>query len=467
MSTTHINASDAGWAGWTRGLARDLFPGETTPFAQAFLAGPADGALRSTYAELGGQAPDAPLLQFRGGYAYLNAAAIVEADRSLYGAGWLGRTQPEAPGGLRGRLQAGGVIRRCQARQAAAIGEAPGLQTRLARWSAWVQGLKWTQADLLQVMEELEPHATVALQTYFLVRSALNAAAGAFEARLGECLPELSAETRASLTLGVDGLPSISSAEAILHAATLPASDPARLATLARVGHRGPGEIRLDAQRWLDAPQLLSHLADQGQPRWTPAGAAAERQRALSTVERSLSGSQFRQVAGLLESLVAALRAADVVWDALTLVMAAAQRWAGAAAREALAAGLISRPADVLYLELEELKQVATGEWHAGDREAVLAAVERRMRETPAALQTESGRSISLVSPGTCEGPQYCDSPSVALPPRGAAWCSETADPGCAPFWSFAACVTATGGDPWSPGMLAARGVGVPAQAGV
>jgi len=61
--------------------------------------------------------------------------------------------------------------------------------------------------------------------------------------------------------------------------------------------------------------------------------------------------------------------------------MAAAQCWIGAAAAEATEAGLISVTADVLLLELEELKQVATGEWHGGKRgevEVQASAAERR-----------------------------------------------------------------------------------------
>lgn len=466
-ATIDATTLDAGGAGWTRDLARDLFPGPTTPFARTLLIAPAERAVRHVYAELGGQAPESRIWQAAGGYIYLNAAAITEADTSLYGAGWLGKAPGEAPGGLRGRLQAGGVIRRAQARQSLALGEVAGLQSRLSRWWAWVQGLKWTQADLLQVMEELEPHALAALQTYFLVRTALNAAAWAFDARRNEWLPDLPAELRPALTLGLPDQPTAQVVEAVLRAAGRAAADPERLATLARVSHRGPGEIRPDAKRWGDAPHLLDYLAEQGEARWTAAAAAGARERAWAAVQRGLSGGQFRQLLGLHEALAHAIRAADRTWDCLTLVMAAAQRWVGAATRETLAAGLISRPADVLYLELEELKQVATGEWHAGDREQVLAAVERRMREQPGPLALPPGGSPVIVAPGPCEGPRYCDSPQAVLPPPDAAWSSETADPGCAPLWAFAGCVTASGGDAWAPGMIAARVIGVPARMNV
>jgi hypothetical protein len=358
------------------------------------------------------------------------------------------------------------VIRRCEARISAAMREVNGLQTRLSRWLAWVQGVKWTQADLLQVMEELEPHALTAVQTYFLVRAALNAGAAAFESRLRAWLPGCPADLRAGLMLGVEGLPSVAIAEAVIGAARFAAADPERLATLARCSHRGPGEIRPDGLRWPDAPQLLNYLADRDAPLWTQAKAASERQRNLAVLAKSLPDGHYRQAQELLANLADAMRVADVAWDTLALVMTAAQRWASAAARETMAAGLIARPGDVLFLELEELKQVATGEWHAGDREAVRAAVSERMRGAATAPELERKPFPTVVCPGQCDGPSYCDSPRESLPPAGAAWLTETADPGCAPFWEFAGCLMATGADSWTPGMIVARGLGVPAIAG-
>ncbi len=468
MSTTEAsNIADAGQAGWTRGLARDLFPGPATPFAWTLLAPAAEKALPNVYSEVGGQtSASAAFWRLERGYAYLNAAALAEADQTLCGAAWLGPVQPPVPGGLRGRLQAGGVTKRCQARLASAVGEASGLQTRLSRWLAWVQGVKWSQADLLQVMEELEPHAFSALQVHFYARMGLNVARAALEAQLPEWLPA-APDVAAALSIGVPGLPSVAIAEAVLDAARREPADPERLATLARSGHRGPGEIRPDAARWADAAELLGRLAEHGTPVWTQAAAGGRREAALTELKRRLNGGQFRQAEELLAGLAGAMRAADVAWDCLALVMAAAQRWAGAAAREALAAGLIVRPADVLYLELEELKQVATGEWHAGDREEVGAAVSRRMAEAVVAPAPPGTLAATLVTPGPCAGPLYRASPSDVLPPAGARWSAETADAGCAPFWNFAACVETTGDDAWSPGMVVARGLGVPARVGV
>ncbi len=314
-------------------------------------------------------------------------------------------------------------------------------------------------------MEELEPHALAALQVYFTARMGLNAAHAQLQALLAEWAPHCPPDVLASLYLGVDGLPSVIAAGAVNDAARLPAADPARLAILARSSHRGPREVQPDALRWGAAPELLAHLAGAGDAGWGPESAADQRRVALAEIRGRLDSGRFRQTEDLLHQVHAMMRTADVAWDALTTVMAAAQHWSAAAAEEAMAAGMIARPGDVLYLELEELKQVATGEWHAGRSAGVAEAVEERKRAQVIVPPLSAGAPV-MVSPGACAGPLYRDSPVQSLPPLNAVWLAESADPGCTPFWRHACAVLAMGPDIWAPGMIAARGMGVPAGVG-
>jgi hypothetical protein len=465
-ATESISAADAGLVGWTRDLARDLFPGPTTPFAWTLLAGPADAALRNLYAEFGSPIAVGPLWRLEQGYVYLNSAAVAAADEKLFGAAWLGRAAPPAPAGLLGRMQAGGTVKRVEARTKVAAVEAAGLETRLARWLAWVQGLKWTQADVLQVMEELEPHAVSALNIYFLTRAALNAADAKLRARLAEWLPGISPDLLAGLYLAVDDLPSVQTALNVAAAAQLPADSPERLATLARCGYAGPDGIRPDARRWGEAEGLLESISSLQDGSARLAAALAARREAERGVRARLNEGQARQFDELLARAREAMRAADVAWDGMVMLMAAAQRWAGAAAREALLAGLIARPDDVLFLELEELKQVATGEWHAGRSGEAQAEVARRMA-APAVLRADVciGAPVE-VAPGARPGPFREYSPGCAPPPPGAVWVGESLDPGCLPLWLDAAALLATGCDVWAPGLIAARGLGIAATVG-
>jgi hypothetical protein len=53
---------------------------------------------------------------------------------------------------------------------------------------------------------------------------------------------------------------------------------------------------------------------------------------------------------------------------ALVSVMAVARRWALGAAQDAVADGRLDAAEDVFLLELEELKQMMTGEWNSADQ---------------------------------------------------------------------------------------------------
>ena len=250
------------------------------------------------------------------------------------------------------------------------------------------------QADLLQVMEELEPKTRDVLVAYFILRAGLSAAASQVADRLVEWLPERPPDVTWGLYVGLADMPGVESAYVLAVAARDEAS---RGAALARFGHRGPGEMRPDGMRWADQSALLASLADQ-RPQRNSDTAHIQRQAIEAWVFSQLDASKSRQFEAALRRAQALCVAADVAWDAATMVMAAAQRWAEATASEATSAGLILRPADVLYLELEELKQVATGEWHPGRSAAVQAEVARR-RDQIAGLSGRTGQSGSLSPP--------------------------------------------------------------------
>jgi phosphohistidine swiveling domain-containing protein len=462
--TTSQTRQPAGQIAWTRNLARDLFPGVATPFGWTVLCTPAESALRRAFAELGAPAPDGIQLWQRDqdGQVYINATALADAARKLHGAAWLGSIRGEMPGGMLGRLQTGGVIRKAQARIDAARAGIQDLHVRTARWLDWVRGLRWTQADLLQVMEELEPKARDVLQTYFILRAGLSAAASQVTERLVAWLPERPPDVRWGLYVGLAGMPGVESAYALAVAARDEAS---RNPALARFGHRGPGEMRPDGMRWADQPALLASLADQ-RPQRNSDTAHIQRQAVEAWVFGQLDASKSRQFEAALRRAQALCVAADVAWDAATMVMAAGQRWAEATASEATSAGLIARPADVLYLELEELKQVATGEWHPGRSAAVQDEVARRRAQIAGVPAGEAVGQALPAGPGQAHGPAYLASPVAEPPSPSAIWLTAAADPGCAPFWLGAGAVVTAAADPWSPGLIIARGLGVPAIIG-
>ena len=462
--TTSQARQPAGQIDWTRDLAGDLFPGVATPFAWTTLRAPAEAALRRALAELGAPAPMEVKLWQRDqdNQVYVNSSILADAARRLHGAAWLGSIRGEIPGGLIGRLQAGGVTRKAQVCLDAALAGAQNLHAHTARWLDWVRGLHWTQADLLQVMEELEPKARDALQNYFILRAGLSAAAAHVADRLAEWLPDRPTDVTWGLYVGLAGMPGVESAYALAVAARDEAS---RDAALARFGHRGPAEIRPDGMRWADHPKLLAGLAAQ-RPLRNGDSAHIQRQAIEAWVFGQLDAGRSRQFEASLRRAQGLCAATDIAWDAVTMVMAAAQRWVEATAREAVSAKLIARPADVLYLELEELKQVATGEWHPGRSAAVQDEVARRRTRAAARAAVEPAGKPLPAGPGQAHGPAYLASPAAEPPPSAAIWLAEAADAGCAPFWLSAGALVTAAADPWSPGLIVARGLGVPVVVG-
>jgi phosphohistidine swiveling domain-containing protein len=388
----------------------------------------------------------------------------MDADSALQGVAWLGPDRPASRRGLLARLQGGGVTRHAQARLAAVPGEATELRDRFFGWLTWQRDLRWTQADLLQVMEELEPRATTALTTYFLARAGLVAAAQVLTERLAVSA-DLPDSTLESLFFGVEGLPSVQAASALRSVAGALPADPFRLEVLARYGHRGLGEVRPDAIRWSNNPKLFVHLAEQ---RVSPSESTSAGARSLvATQLRNGDPTRWRQAEAEVNTTRAFFRAADGAWDALIMVMAAAQAWLAAVGIEAVSTAIVAQEADLLFLEFEELKQVATGEWHAGRSGEAQAIIDRRR-----ALLTSASPSLSTSSApmpvvsGQASGPAYCTGSAHTVPAPDAVWLSESTDPGAAAFWSTAAAVVAASPDAWSPGMIVARALGVPAVSG-
>jgi len=265
------------------------------------------------------------------------------------------------------------------------------------------------------------------------------------------------------LYAGLADLPSAAAAYALRAAASLPPDRPDRAEALRRYGHRGPGEMRPDAQRWAHNAAWLDLLAEH--PLRHPADAAARRRaEAEAWITKRVAGGRRQKLLDAVARARALCRATDLAWDALTMVLTAGQSWLAAAAAETRNAGLLEREEDALFLELEELKQVATGEWHCGRGDEVRALVARRKAPASAGVDGYRNRPTPA-GPGAARGPAA--RPNGVTPPQPAAiWLSEIADPGWAPFWLGSAGILVAGDDLWSPGMIVARALGVPVIAG-
>jgi pyruvate,water dikinase len=270
---------------------------------------------------------------------------------------------------------------------------------------------------------------------------------------------------------------------------------------LERYGMRGIAEIDLGRPRWRDDPTPLiqvvqsylriddtNHAPDVVFKRGA-ASAEATIGALVKAVGRTRHGwlksqlarwaaQRMRALAGLRESpKFTVIRLLGMVRQSLL-----------ASGRELVAAGVLTRPDDIFFLHLEELKVLARGErrdWRilVGERRAIYGR-ERRRRQVPRLLLSD-GRAFfdgvagsadeanatiagSPVSPGIAEGVVHVvvDPHRAQLAPGEILVCRGT-DPAWTPLFLSAAGLVMEVGGLMTHGSVVAREYGIPAVVGV
>ncbi len=275
---------------------------------------------------------------------------------------------------------------------------------KAAAWYGKTQELRWSQADILQVMEEIERVSIPSFKIFFAVRHNLELAYN----RLLWTL-EAKKPFPASLALihnalrDLDQLFECRMTDQCLALGALAASDKATSAWLEakeyaawqatlpnqafveaverfiqQYGHRGVAEGEIRSARWQQDPALLfaSLLAYTQQPPKLPTknAAAANTQPLLDAVapdQRKALQQQLQQIQQLLLLQSQALHAYGYI-------LAGTQRWALAAAKEAGVDKRMRQTDDVFFFQLEEVKQMMTGEWNVSSLQAIHDTCEQR-----------------------------------------------------------------------------------------
>lgn len=366
--------------------------GPVSPFTWSILQRPVIAALSAQFEAAGLPVPDANSLVHRAaGQAVLDAEALGQLDATL--AANVTGTTPS----LVKQLLGGSQERWQTTWMRPALEQAPGQLAAIERWAKRTQSTSWRQATVLQVMEEIEPQAEAALAAQESLRTALLLCSASVE-MWAQQRPVAPAELLAGLAdegadydyalwqLGEavsqsqdwrsaapsDGLESLS--DNLRQAVERFLNDYRQWATQ---------PLEAASPRWGEAPEALLAAAaarptigsrpnnpDLARRQRTEAGTALGKH--LGPLSRRPFLAVFEQMQQLAQLLVESRRA-------FITVMATARHWALAAAREAMADGRLTSQDDVFLLELEELKQIMTGEWVSPER--VLALVERRRAE--------------------------------------------------------------------------------------
>jgi pyruvate,water dikinase len=430
----------AGAPVWSRDFLQPLAPGALSPFSASILHEMGGRGWFNYFDRLGfDPTPKSRVVRSRHGRPYFTLTLSAQLDAQQAGieppalriggkphalARW------EKPGLLAG-LKLGGNARKAGGVLSALGGELDGAAGKGRAWLQRVQTMRWSQAEILQIMEEIERTGATTLELYVAARHHLQSAYLRLLALCdGPATAQQLAAVNAALAPGGD-LVELQIARAVASLAQAAQAEPqvlqylqggnfaeqeaalaatsfgARLAEfLAAYGHRCAGEGELMIPRWSEdpAPVLAAVVAAAACGTTTlPAPAPPDE----SPLMALLDGKRRKEAQALLAQIRAALPLQSMALHVHAYTLAGTRVWARAAGREAMSDKRLLAPDDVFLYELEEMKQMMTGEWNVSDREGIQAtAVQRRVewqaaQGTPAAdLLVGDGEAFAVVSTG-------------------------------------------------------------------
>ena len=423
---------------WSRTFMQPLAPAALTPFSLSVLAEMAGRSWYSYYDRLGfDPAPKSRVVRSLHGRPYftLSLSAQLEAQAAGSEPPALlvnGAVRPlarwEKPGLFGGLKLRGGA-----GKLAAVLPNLPAeLEAAADKGRAWlrrVQSLRWSQAEILQIMEEIERVGAGTLQLFIAARlhaefarlrllallpspatpdhlTALNTALrpngetveAAIARRVAELARSAAAEPDAAALLAAGDFAGWQSRLAADGSAG-PFADGLH-ALLEDYGHRCTGEGELMTPRWSEDPSpLLLAIADAragsraGAPQSAPA--AADEGPFLALVDPKRRKEAQALLAQARDAAILQSRALDV--HAYTL--AGTRIWALAAGHEAMGDGRLLAVEDIFFYELEETKEMMTGEWNISDLAGIHATAGERKAEWQRQAQAAAGDLLI----GDCE----------------------------------------------------------------
>ena len=278
----------------------------------------------------------------------------------------------------------------------------PSAYARLRRWSEFVFHSEWSQAQLLQVMEEIEPMTAEALSW---VHALAVAAVGSYD-HLAHQLArkEKDAGRVAAWQLGL--VAGLETPEARLLRALQTQTEAASWRE--RFGHMPVA---------MEGEMAQPRLGEVGDTWWSRAETIVvwnwndtrARDRQQDAMQRTMAQAGMLGRSGLrkaIELTQQTLIAHAEARDALAYVVAAARHWAMAAAAEGAEDGRIHHPDEIFMLEIEEIKQMMTGEWHSRGHVESLIHERQKAYQRATTLPSSHDHALGVAGYDT-EGPLH------------------------------------------------------------
>ncbi len=342
------------------GHAVDFLPWPPTPFTWSmFQAGWEDAVRR--LANLLGEAPTLPVWSLdRGRVREEGAFWRALASHLQHGGPLAAQVLGVSPDGWVAPERKGRGVLGWWRRRPRDIWQAHGADVEeqvreVQRWTRAVRDARWSQADVLQVMEEIAPRLGQALRAWVVTSLALADAVAA-EGLAPQAWEEHVRSTEMAPRHLMEALATLYQAlahdeEARAWLLEPQGEPPAPLRSFLRTHFwLSTQPFEAATPRWIDAPRpLVEHLARR-----------VRAHRPIEAPPRPSSWSDGRIAYWL------ALR--ERVRVSIAQVVTGARAWVLAAAQDALEDGRLASVEEAFFLTLEELKQMATGEWNRAEQ---------------------------------------------------------------------------------------------------
>jgi hypothetical protein len=399
---------------WSNLPLRPLVSGPLTAFSYHLLAEIAGRAWYQYYDRLGfDPMPRARVLRQYGGRPYLNLT--LSAQRDVEGAGvepltlqLNGKPFPickwEKPGLIAG-LKFGLAQNRIENLLKSLSIEIAAITQQAQAWHDKVAELRWTQAEVLQIMEEIENVGVPSFLVFLAARHNLDLLYNRLVRLVDGRVEQATALSLIDAALGNEGEEIEWAIQSrVVQLSEMAATDPALhdwlrdgdssewqekaehdkwfdelRAFLSQYGHRTLQEGEVRHPRWADDPAtLFLLLAQLVNGAISPAVCRTAAPQPLLDVSEP---NRRKEVQQLLQKAVALRRLQSRALHAFAYILAGARRWALAAARDAMADGRLLAADDVFFFEPEEMKEMMTGEWNVSSRSEIQATARQRRAE--------------------------------------------------------------------------------------
>lgn len=498
---------------WSR-MPLQPFSDILTPFSYSVLAEMTRRAWFRYYERIGLALPFAPrhLCRRHYGRLYLDIKWICERDAEAAGleplvflvngkptpvCAW---TKPGFLGGLRnGRNQ-----RRLATELERMATEIDTVTAQALAWYERVGNLRWTQAEILQIMEEIEKVGAGPLTIFYAARHNLERAYNLLLCLEGQSSPAARIQMINNTLSDLQGLVELNLTDAILELARIAKGTPSLLKWLAedqfegweshwsdhefghklhllmtQFGHWATGEGEMANPRWAEAPTFLFKgilaCVECGvqQPARVPSTAAVQH------MIESMAPNVRKEASLLLSQIRAFTVLQSRAINAFSYVLAGTRLWAKAAGHEAAADRRLLDADDAFYFELEELKRMMTGEWNISNVDQIQATAGERKAEYATWHKAQPG---DLLFDDTEAYPTHRGLPAVVGQATGplrrqrelhpilcerAVVGARQLDSGWAPTLPVAGGLLAAAGTPLDPIVAAARVWHVPTVVGL